>query len=316
MVVVGAGVIGLTCAVTLAEAGYDTQVFARDLPLETSSAAAGGLWLPSLQGASSEALRWAEISHTELCAATEVDASAVVLQPGTLLHRAETTLRPSWAARLPVALEEVSRPRPGYGSGWDLTAPLVDLSRYLPWLQHRLAEAGGAVTRMPLSALPPRGIVINATGATARWFADDVTVQPARGQVVVLANPGLTRWLVDADDTGEPLFVLPHGDRVVVGGTWEPDEWDRTPDQARTETILARALALEPRLENADVLGQHVGLAPLRPRVRLELVDGGKDISTRTLVHCYGHGSQGLTLSWGCAQDVLAMIEGIQQSLF
>jgi len=44
VVVVGAGVVGLTCAVRLAEAGHEAHVLARDLPPETTSAVAAGLW--------------------------------------------------------------------------------------------------------------------------------------------------------------------------------------------------------------------------------------------------------------------------------
>lgn len=315
--VVGAGVIGLTCAVTLAEAGYDTQVFARDLPLETSSAAGAGLWMPPLQGAGAESLRWAHTTWAALVAAAEHDDSGVAAMTGTLVHRASTTLAPSWSGRFAsiAPLTEVSRPRPGYGSGWEVAVPLVDLSSYLPWLHRRLTAAGGSITRMPLSALPPRGIVINASGAAARWLADDDTVRPVRSQLVLMSNPGLTTWFVDADTDVDPLFVLPRGDRVVVGGTAEVDEWDTTPLQQHTESILARALQVEPRLLDASVLGQRVGLAPSRPRPRLELADG-RDSNGRTLVHCYGHGTEGLTSSWGCAADVVALIEGIQPSLF
>jgi D-amino-acid oxidase len=46
VVVVGAGVVGLTCAVRLAEAGHETHVLARDLPPETTSAVAAALWYP------------------------------------------------------------------------------------------------------------------------------------------------------------------------------------------------------------------------------------------------------------------------------
>jgi D-amino-acid oxidase len=54
-----------------------------------------------------------------------------------------------------------------------------------------------------------------------------------------------------------------------------------------------------PELRDARVLRHKVGLRPARPAVRLER-DGD-------VVHCYGHGGAGVTLSWGCAEDVAAL---------
>jgi D-amino-acid oxidase len=50
-----------------------------------------------------------------------------------------------------------------------------------------------------------------------------------------------------------------------------------------------------------------VGLRPVRPSVRLEAeaLGGG-----RRLLHNYGHGGAGVTLSWGCALDVTAEVLG------
>ena len=59
VVVVGAGVVGLTCAVRLAEAGHDTHVLARDLPLETTSAVAAAMWYPYLAQPRDAVTRWA-----------------------------------------------------------------------------------------------------------------------------------------------------------------------------------------------------------------------------------------------------------------
>jgi D-amino-acid oxidase len=39
--------------------------------------------------------------------------------------------------------------------------------------------------------------------------------------------------------------------------------------------------------------------------VRLEREEHGDGTP---LVHCYGHGGAGVTLSWGCAADVVALI--------
>ena len=77
-------------------------------------------------------------------------------------------------------------------------------------------------------------------------------------------------------------------------------------DQDLTQRILDWAGEMEPRLKGVEVLSVRVGLRPLRPTVRLErevLADGSP------VIHNYGHGGAGYTLSWGCAQDVLKLVE-------
>ncbi len=307
VIVVGAGVIGLSCAVRLAEAGYDTHVLARDLPLETTSAVAGGLWLPYLARPVASVNRWGAATLAELTELATHDASGVRLTPGTLLHGAATPPRPTWAESAGVPLQQVSDPRPGYASGWRLTVPVVETTHYLPWLVERLGAAGGSVTRMPLRALPQRGVVVNATGVSARALASDPSVHPVRGQVVVVENPGLTEWWCDEDEADGPLYAIPRGDHVVLGGTADDGDWGPTPDPAVAQRILARASVVEPRLREARVLAHRVGLRPARPQVRVETVVEDE----RTLVHCYGHGGAGVTLSWGCADDVLAEVSAL-----
>jgi len=89
---------------------------------------------------------------------------------------------------------------------------------------------------------------------------------------------------------------------VVVGGTFEEDEWSRTPSPETAEAVLGRASQLVPSLAAARVVAQRVGLRPVRSQVRLERVGD--------LVHCYGHGGAGVTLSWGCAAEVAALVDG------
>lgn len=307
VVVVGAGVIGLSCAVRLAEAGYDAHVLARDLPLETTSAVAGGLWLPYLALPVESVNRWGAATLDALTELADEAASGVRMTPGTLLHGATPPPRPSWATGGDPSLQQVSDPRPGYASGWRLTVPVVETTRYLPWLVERLVAAGGSVTRMPLRALPQRGVVVNATGVSARALASDPSVHPVRGQVVVVENPGLTEWWCDEDEADGPLYAIPRGDHVVVGGTADDGDWEPTPDPVVAERILARACVVEPKLRTARVLVHRVGLRPARPQVRLETVVEQE----RTVVHCYGHGGAGVTLSWGCADDVLAEVSAL-----
>ena len=71
------------------------------------------------------------------------------------------------------------------------------------------------------------------------------------------------------------------------------------PDPATAARILAACIAVRPELRAAKVLKHRVGLRPVRPTVRLE----AEQADGVTIVHNYGHGGAGVTLSWGCAHD-------------
>ena len=148
---------------------------------------------------------------------------------------------------------------------------------------------------MNLSALPTGDVlVVNASGIGARLLGGDPTVAPVRGQVVLVEQVGLDRWWIDAE---APTYVVPRSRDIVLGGTALEGEWSRTPDPATAESILARAAQIEPRLAGARILRHKVGLRPARPAVRLE--------REGDVIHCYGHGGCGVTVSWGCADDVV-----------
>jgi D-amino-acid oxidase len=300
--VVGAGVVGLSCAVRIAEAGHPVDVLARELPLETTSAVAGGLWLPFLADPPDLVARWSRATHAEFLNLAG-EATGVAVRTGYLLGIG--TAAPPWAAGIDLDLHPVTHPAPGQAEGLQVRAPLVDMTRYLPYLVKRLEAAGGTLTRLPVTALPTRGIVVNCTGLAARALAADPLVRPVRGQVVWMTNPGLTNWW--SVETDPLTYVLPHPGRVVVGGTTDDGEFDTTPDDETARRMVERARALVPALEKADVLSTRVGLRPARPAVRLETVPGAEG----TTIHCYGHGGSGVTLSWGSADDVLAAVEHV-----
>lgn len=301
VIVVGAGVVGLSCAVRLLEAGHRVDVVARDLPLETTSAVAAAVWSPYVDQ-QDRVLDWARHAYDAFAGLAADEATGVVLRDGTEVFR-EAAPAPWWSAALPAGAgpdRETQLPE-GFASGWTMRVPVVEMPVYLRWLSGRVERLGGTITRMNLSALPGPddgvGIVVNASGLAARHFAADPGVVPVRGQVAVLEQVGLDRWVVDSDG---PTYVVPRSRDVVVGGTAQRGEWSRTVDAAQAEDIRARAAALVPELARARVLRHRVGLRPSRPTVRL---DREGDV-----VHCYGHGGCGVTVSWGCADEVVRML--------
>ncbi len=189
-----------------------------------------------------------------------------------------------------------------------MTAPVVSMPGYLDYLQRRLGRAGGG-TPFPsiFSSLhdaarqhPSARVIVNCSGAGARDLVPDPDVTAVRGQVVVASNPGITEFFVGTGTAHDDLtYLFPHGDTVVLGGTEEAGNWSREPDPATAARILAACAAVRPELRGVTVLGHRVGLRPVRSAVRLEAEHAGGV----TIVHNYGHGGAGVTLSWGCAQD-------------
>jgi len=135
-------------------------------------------------------------------------------------------------------------------------------------------------------------------------------VTPVRGQTVVAANPGLTEFLVAPGGESAGLaYLFPHGGEIILGGSEAAGDWNLEPVPAVADRILRDCAAIEPRLAGARVLAHRVGLRPARPTVRLEAEPAGPG-GGPLIVHNYGHGGAGVSLSWGCAREAAALAAG------
>ncbi|MGK5547513.1 FAD-dependent oxidoreductase [Streptomyces sp. URMC 127] len=312
-IVVGAGVIGLTTAVVLAETGRRVEVWSRELPAQTTSAVAGGLWWPYRIEPREAVAAWALTSLGQLSAlADRPDETGVRLVDGT--HACtEPEERSGWAAGVPGLRPAARGELPaGYGHGLRARTPLVDMPVYLAYLQRRFAAAGGTVVHRAVPHLAEAGraapVVVNCSGLGARDLVPDPRVHPVQGQVVVVENPGVTEWLAAEDrTTGEILHVFPQPYGVVLGGTAREHVWDRAPSPATARAIVSRCARVDPRLARARVLAHRAGLRPARSPARLE---AGRLPGGARLVHNYGHGGAGVTVSWGCALAAAGLADG------
>ncbi len=329
--VIGAGVIGLSTALRLARSGLRTTVYAAAPPHRTTSAAAGALWGPHLVGADDRVPEWAAqtLEHFRGLAADPAagvrDLAGVAAAPGRHESGPGESGGPGKSggpgesggpsdADVPPFLrgaDGLSRCDPatlpgGFAVGWRYRAPVIAMPDYLDYLLAQVLAAGGEVRLGPplpsLAAAAARTtapVLVNCAGIGARDLVPDPDLEPVRGQVVVVANPGLTEFFVgEGSGPDEVSYIFPHGATAVLGGTQRRGDASTAPDPATAARILAQCTAIEPRLAGAPVLAHRVGLRPVRPRVRLAagtLADG------RAVVHNYGHGGAGVTLSWGCA---------------
>jgi D-amino-acid oxidase len=291
--VIGAGVAGLTTATCLAEAGWRVAEWCADT-LGTLTGLAGQPGTGVRLASGVMAIRAAETDP-------ELPTELATIGDG---------IRPCAAAGLPA----------GFAAGWRYTAPVVSMPVYLDYLLGRFRQAGGELRIGTVASLAEAAagtaapVLVNCAGTGAHDLVPDPAVIPYRGQVIVAGNPGLTEFFIGQPDADHELvYVFPHDGRVVLGGTEVAGDWSAEPDPGTARRILRDCAAVDPRLASARIIEHRVGFRPARPQVRLEAEDAvaADGSSARLLVHNYGHGGAGVTLSWGCARAVADLVAGL-----
>lgn len=184
------------------------------------------------------------------------------------------------------------------------------MPRYLDYLTGRLGTAGAEIEIRPVAALAElageASVVVNCTGVGAGRLVADDQVKPVRGKHVIVRNPGLTEFFYEQGPGPMITNYLPHGERLVPGGTIDRGDASLAPNAEQQAEILRRCAAVEPRLADVEVVGVEVGLRPGRPRIRLE----EERLAGLRVIHNYGHGGVGVGMSWGCARAVQELVVG------
>ena len=314
--IIGAGVSGLTCGVVFAERGYRTAIFAKETGQQTTSGAAGALWFPYDAEPAERVIPWALETYKALVDLSREARAGVSMIELRQFSRAGEIEIPDWA--IPLGAQAVipspsTSPRAGsaqrslesFKSGFSLRVPLMDTTIYLDYLANRFVAAGGSIAAnvqfKQLEGVDRKfDLVINCAGIGARELVQDLDLEPHRGQVAVVPRIDGLPCAIVCDDA--PLmYVIPRSNDCVFGGTNDISS-NLAVDPATTDRIVAECSRVL-NIEKPNVLTERVGLRPFRKSgVRLErdrLHDG------RTVIHNYGHGGSGFTLSWGCAREVL-----------
>lgn len=224
---------------------------------------------------------------------------------------------------------------PSYGAvdAYELMAPVIDTDRAMHWLTS-LVESKGArfVTETiredlitvedSLRARFNADVIVNCTGLQSLSLAGDSTVYPIRGGLIRVINDGtvfpkvnaaLTITADAAHSSNEIVFLVPRNDNILlIGGITEPHKWDLdlTLETPIIRRMRERCEKFLPGLKDAQLDADYPlaqGLRPFRGsnvRVERELRRSGSRI-----VHSYGHGGAGWSLSFGCAQDVVTLVD-------
>lgn len=308
--VIGGGVIGLTSATRLLEAGFPVTVFARALSPNTTSDIAAAFWSPSATADQAKARQWAMNSLATFQQLADNPECGILLTE--LYSLADTPTDMAYMASGGAMREVPLGVFPAPWSGWCAPATRIDVPIYMPWLLAHVQRLGGEVKMQILEswqeidrAYP---IIVNCTGLGAQTLTGDAMF-PIRGQVMSVRKPeGLSPAIIYANDANTTTYIIPRSRDCLLGGTYQYGNSDLEVDSTIAEQILARCAVFNPAFANPEILQHKVGLRPGRHFVRLEQE---RLPSGQTVIHNYGHGSVGHTLSWGCATEVATLAKVI-----
>jgi D-amino-acid oxidase len=245
--VIGAGVMGLSTARLIQEAGFAVTVYAKALPPDTTSNVAGGQFHPFGHFDRDQVTpAW----RAQFLAALDYSWRRFQIMVGDdygirwLPTYAETSggLEPQILPTFPPdnrLLGPDEHPFP-VAAMTRYDTLYVETGRYLRQLTRDLMLAGGRIevrdfaTPAAIAALPER-LVFNCTGLGARDLFGDAGLQPIRGQLAILLPQPEIRYAF----TGEAGYMFPRADGILLGGTFERGEWDATPQPDAIARILA-----------------------------------------------------------------------------
>lgn len=186
---------------------------------------------------------------------------------------------------------------------WAFSTYIVEMTNYLAWLMEQTQKRGAKYEQRKINSfdeLSSYDIIVNCTGLGSCDLLGDKLLHPVRGQAVLTDAPWMKQWLIFFGKH-HLSYIFPRAKNVLLGSTAQAGNWNETPEPKTAEVILERCQKYFPSLRGADIIDSWAGLRPLRDPIRLDSCDGP---AGSLLVNCYGHGGQGMILSWGSAVEI------------
>ena len=308
--VIGRGVIGLTTAELLLDSGYNVDIISKDDLPNTSSMGAGAYWWPHKAYPPEQVAKWSAFSYNRYRDIAKIPDSGIKMHTHFRYCVKDDETRYALELTDKWSMIDQDDVDVKITEAFQCIVPLIDVPVYMPWLRSNIQKKGAEFKVIELASISDvpadYDVIINCSGLGAKTLVNDPTVFPIRGQIVRLERPEHINnsYRVVHEPPGLTL-ILPRSGDLLLGGTTSDSDFNTDPSDDDTQEIINRCSRVLPELKNLKVLGSQAALRPGRETVRLEseVLDNGK-----VLIHNYGHGGSGYTIGYGCADDVLQIV--------
>ena len=245
--VIGAGAMGLTTARLVQEAGFPVTIYTKALTPDTTSNIAGGQIAPFGHYDNDRVTpEW----RAQFAAALDYSWRRFQIMVGDdfgirwlpTYEQVDANDGPSPLDPYMPGVRRIRRdehPFP-FEHAIRFETMYVEVGRFLRQLVRDVQLAGGAIhvrnfaAPAEIAALPER-LVFNCTGLGSHDLFGDTELHPVRGQLAILVPQPEIRYAY----AGQAGYMFPRADGILLGGTFERDQWDATPQPDRIARIIA-----------------------------------------------------------------------------
>ena len=311
ILVVGAGVIGLTTALRLRAVGHAVTIWASQLPPHTTSDQAAAVWYPFLVEPRDRVRYWSQASLRAY--------EQLAQEPHTGVSDLDITIftpKPLWwADELPLERSRRLSPRElpmDRRFGYRVSVPLVETQIFMPYLLWCCQLNGVVIEEHTVHAwadIEGRfDAVVNCAGLGARQLTGDTELHAVTGHILPIQLDRSVASFMDetVDELNTVSYLFQRSDLCILGGSEGIDECDDVRPEI-VARIRERGQKHCPELLHGIEREPYTGLRPGRSSVRLD-VERKDHIS---IIHNYGHGGAGFTLAWGCADECVALFDQV-----
>lgn len=354
ILVIGAGVSGLTTAICLREVGFRVVIVADRFAPDLTSIVAGALWEwpPAVCGSHGaprsleRSKNWCMTTYNKfkkIHAEFGSEETGLYLKDAYFYFKDVLENRPTELRKMNELKDKVD----GFERGLQIVKETIDLNFkggikdaykhmapttntdvYMKWLLQQVKDIGCEIIQEKITVNVVQNeqellrrfnakAIVNCAGLGSIATTGDTSMYPLRGALVRVKNLGgvvTDAHCISHEESSlneqDIVYIVPRGDDLVVlGGLTQQDQWDT--DLSLEVPIIRQmydgCLEFLQELRELPLDEKEPVRTGLRPLTE-ENVCVERVLNTHVFYN-YGHGGSGVTLSWGCSQEIVQLVQ-------